>query len=130
MRHNLVIHYDLFAGGSALSNGKNYAAMEAAIKRLGRAVKIGYTAWTVSSELGSELALGQLQAAADKNDKIFVVDATKDTCNWTPNYPAEQTALIKSVWEGQPAGGVGLGLYNPAPNVLAANLGLGLINSR
>ena len=129
MNHNLIITYDLFKGGSALNQGKNYAAMEAAVKTLGLAVKVNFTVWIVSSQLDSGAALAQLRAAADGNDKIFVADATADTCTWTPNYPAADADRIRAVWEGKASAAAGLGLFGARPSVLAAG-GLGLLNMR
>jgi len=130
MRHNLVVTYDLFKGGTLLTGfgGQDYARMEAAIKPLGRAVKVNFSVWMISSDLDADSALNKLRNAGDPNDKIVVFDATANVVAWTTgNFTAAENAQIRAIWSGTSMAGKGLAefMFAPPTNNLVGLLGLG-----
>lgn len=91
MANNLHISYDLYAPG------QNYEAVIQRIKMLGPWAKIHKSYWYVNSKNTARQAVDYLWAAMDKNDSVYVVDATNNNAAWE-NLPADVAAQIRDQW--------------------------------
>jgi hypothetical protein len=89
--NNLIISYDL------MKPGQNYEAVIAAIKGLGSWAKVHYSLWYVSSSHTADRAAKIVRRALDENDKLIVVDATKNNAVWY-NLPPEVSEHIQQNW--------------------------------
>lgn len=74
--NNLFVSYDLN------SPGQDYKAAFAAIEALGSAVRIQKSFWFVKSTLTAQQAVQRLWPHFDRNDSLFVVDATNKSAAW------------------------------------------------
>lgn len=70
---NVFIAYDL------TFPGQKYAAVEAAVRRLGSAVKLLNTTWYVRTTLSLDQIRTQVSAVMDLNDKLLIIDAANAT---------------------------------------------------
>jgi predicted membrane-bound dolichyl-phosphate-mannose-protein mannosyltransferase len=92
MSNNLIISYDLY------KQGQNYDALIAEIKKLGRAwARVNLSVWYVNSTYSTEEAKQKLLAVMDRNDKLFIVDATNNMAS-IYNLPAEVEKLLRANW--------------------------------
>ncbi|WP_140941993.1 hypothetical protein [Prosthecodimorpha hirschii] len=76
MSNNLHISYDLN------DPGQNYEKVAEAIKATGSWAKIQKSFWYSNSSLTAEQAVNAIWPAMDKNDSLYVVDATNNTAAW------------------------------------------------
>lgn len=67
---NLIVSYDL------MSPGQNYQRVAAAIQSLGPWAKLLESTWYVKTDLNCTQALDVVAKAADRNDKVLVVEAS------------------------------------------------------
>lgn len=67
---NLFVSYDLIAPN------KNYAAVEAAIKQCGLAVRVLESVWYVKSTSDLESVRNHIAQFIDGNDKLLVINAS------------------------------------------------------
>lgn len=91
MGNNLQISYDLY------KEGQNYSVVIAKIKTLGNWAKIHKSFWYVNSTMTAAEAVSAIWAVMDKNDTVYVVDATNKTAAWQ-NISAEAASYIKEQW--------------------------------
>jgi hypothetical protein len=91
MANNLIISYDLYAPG------QNYQAVIDAVKALGDWAKIHKSLWYVNSSFSASAAVDRIWAKMDRNDSVFVVDATNKNAAWQ-NLSDEVTASIQNYW--------------------------------
>ena len=91
MANNLHVSYDLIAPG------KNYDDVIEAVKGLGNWAKVHKSFWYVNSTYTAKQAVEIIRKAADKDDKIYVVDATNNEASWV-NLSDEVGNFIKSHW--------------------------------
>lgn len=91
MSHNLHISYDLY------KPGQNYETVIERIKSLGDWARIHLSLWYVDSQYTAEQASNHVWAVMDRNDKLYVVDATNNTAAWH-NLPDETTKFIQQHW--------------------------------
>lgn len=93
MANNLHISYDL------LTPGQNYEAVSARIKELGPNswAKIHLSYWYVNSIYTAAQAVEHIKQSLDKNDKVYVVDATNNASAWN-SLPDNVANLIKGQW--------------------------------
>ncbi|KDL67715.1 MULTISPECIES: hypothetical protein [Klebsiella pneumoniae complex] len=71
MANNLFVTYDLL-------KTKDYPAVHEAIKALGNWAKVTESNWYVNSNFSAEEAAKKVRAAMDNDDKLIVVDASKN----------------------------------------------------
>ncbi|MEL9441300.1 hypothetical protein J4X73_01815 [Escherichia coli] len=71
MANNLFVTYDLI-------KTKDYPAVHEAIKALGNWAKVTESNWYVNSNFSAEEAAKKVRAAMDNDDKLIVVDASKN----------------------------------------------------
>lgn len=94
--NNLVISYDLH------QPLKNYDAVINAIKRLsGKWAKAHFSVFYVKANMTAAQARDALLPYIDKDDSLFVVDATNDACAWQ-NISDVAAQYIKANWPGTP----------------------------
>ncbi|WP_140985843.1 hypothetical protein [Asticcacaulis tiandongensis] len=91
MANNLHISYDLYAPG------QNYEKVIAEIKTLGGWAKIHKSYWYVNSTLTASQAVTRLWAVMDRNDSVYVVDATNNNASWQ-NVSDEVAEYIRKNW--------------------------------
>jgi hypothetical protein len=91
MENNLLVSYDLIAPD------KNYEPVIAKIKSFGKWAKIHKSYWYVRTDKSASDAAAIIWAAMDKNDTLFVADATNKTAAW---YNIDQVAseYIRTNW--------------------------------
>lgn len=76
MANNLHISYDLN------NPGQNYEAVTEAIKATGEWAKIQKSYWYSNSKLTAQQAVSAIWKVMDKNDSLYVVDATNNQASW------------------------------------------------
>lgn len=86
---NVFIAYDL------MYPGQNYSAVEAAVQRLGTAVKLLNTTWYVRTSLSLDQVRASVSAAMDLNDRLLVIDAA-NASGWNVNQATWQT--VHALW--------------------------------
>ncbi len=91
MANNLHISYDLN------NPGQNYEKVIEAIKGLGDWAKVHKSFWYVNSNLTAGQARDRVWAVMDKNDTVYVVDATNNIAAWN-NLSDEVSDFIKDKW--------------------------------
>ncbi|HGM7348085.1 TPA: hypothetical protein ACKP7M_002493 [Stenotrophomonas maltophilia] len=91
MANNLIVSYDLY------SPGQDYSKVIEAIKALGSWAKIHKFVWYVNSSYTAAQARDKVWATMDRNDSIFVVDATDNDAAWQ-NLSNEVSNHIKDQW--------------------------------
>jgi len=91
MANNLVISYDLY------NPGQDYAKVIEAIKSLGSWAKIHKSVWYVNSSHTASQAVDKVWATMDRNDSLFVVDATNRNAAWQ-NLSKEVSDHIMDQW--------------------------------
>ena len=91
MANNLIISYDLY------SPGQDYSKVIEVIKALGSWAKIHKSVWYVNSSYTATIAAEKVWATMDRNDSLFIVDATNNTAAWQ-NLSAEVSNHIKDQW--------------------------------
>ena len=91
MANNLHISYDLY------KPGQDYDSVITKIKELGSWVKIHKSFWYVSSNYTASQAVDHIQPALDKNDKVYVVDATNNVAAWS-DLPQNVADHIQCQW--------------------------------
>jgi hypothetical protein len=91
LANNLHISYDL------INPGQSYDRLIEKIKELGSWAKVGYSFWYVRSSYTSAEARDFLLPYLDKNDKIYVVDATNGAAAWQ-NISAEVSDFVREKW--------------------------------
>ena len=91
MANNLVVSYDLH------NPGKDYSAVIDAIKILGSWAKIHKSVWYVNSNYTASQAVTLVWAAMDRNDSLFIVDASNNNASWR-NLSDEVANHIKDQW--------------------------------
>ncbi|MCF3638611.1 hypothetical protein LXM94_01330 [Rhizobium sp. TRM95111] len=91
MANNLHISYDLN------SPGQDYEPLIAKIKTLGGWAKIHKSFWYVNSSLTPSQAVDALWPLMDKNDTLYVVDATNNVAAWQ-NLSDEVSSFIRDKW--------------------------------
>ncbi|WP_312591156.1 MULTISPECIES: CRISPR-associated protein Cas2 [Stenotrophomonas] len=91
MANNLIVSYDLY------SPGQDYSKVIEAIKALGSWAKIHKSVWYVNSSYTAAQARDKVWATMDRNDSIFVVDATDNDAAWQ-NLSNEVSNHIKDQW--------------------------------
>ena len=91
MANNLIISYDLY------SPGQDYSAVIDAIKSLGSWAKIHKSVWYVNSSYSAEQAVDAVWTHMDRNDSLFVVDATNNDAAWQ-NLNDKVSAHLKDQW--------------------------------
>lgn len=91
MANNLHISYDLN------TPGQNYDAVIEEIKKLGNWAKVHKSFWYVNSSLTAAQARDRIWAVMDKNDTVYVVDATNNSAGWN-NLSDKASAFIKDKW--------------------------------
>ncbi|MCW2370327.1 hypothetical protein [Sphingobium sp. B11D3D] len=91
MANNLHISYDL------MKPGQNYDAVIERVKELGNWAKIGYSFWYVRSDYTAAQARDHIVPALDAGDKLYIVDATKNTAAWH-GLPQQVSDFIKDKW--------------------------------
>ena len=91
MANNLHISYDLN------SPGQNYETVIAEVKTLGTWAKIHKSYWYVKSNLTASQAVDRLWAVMDRNDTVYVVDATNNNAAWQ-NISPEASKFIIDHW--------------------------------
>ncbi len=91
MANNLHISYDLN------NPGQNYEKVIEAIKDLEGWAKVHKSFWYVKSYLTAAQARDRVWAVMDKNDTLYVVDATKNTAGWN-NLSDPASKYIKEKW--------------------------------
>jgi hypothetical protein len=96
MANNLHISYDL------KEPGKNYDRVIETVKQLGSWAKVHYSFWYVKSDYTAAQARDALVRAIDKNDSVYVVDATNNVAAWH-NISAEASTFIQERWQTRAA---------------------------
>lgn len=91
MANNLVISYDLY------NPGQDYATVIDTIKTLGSWAKIHKSVWYVNSNHTAAQAVAKIWPVMDKNDSLFVVDATNNSASWQ-NLSDTVANHIKNEW--------------------------------
>lgn len=91
MANNLVISYDLY------NPGQDYTKLIAGIQALGSWAKVHKSVWYVNSFYTAEQAVARLAPLVDRNDSLFVVDATNNNARWQ-NLADEVSNLIQDQW--------------------------------
>ncbi|MFS8121360.1 hypothetical protein QD336_02960 [Rhizobium sp. BR 250] len=91
MANNLHISYDLN------NPGQNYEKVIEVIKGLGNWAKVHKSFWYVNSNLTAAQARERVWAAMDKNDTVYVVDATNNIATWN-NLSDEASDFIQDKW--------------------------------
>lgn len=91
MGNNLHISYDLN------SPGQDYDEVIKAIKSLGSWAKIHKSFWYVNSPKTAKEACAIVWAKCDKNDTVYVVDATNNSATWQ-NIPPDSSKHIRDQW--------------------------------
>lgn len=91
MANNLIVSYDLH------QPGQDYTPVIEAIKDLGSWAKIHRSVWYVSSDFSASEAVNKVWPTMDRNDSLFVVDATNKNAAWQ-NLSNEVSDFIKSHW--------------------------------
>ncbi|MBE0562092.1 MAG: hypothetical protein IH622_14920 [Ochrobactrum anthropi] len=91
MANNLHISYDL------MDPGQNYDAVIKAIKGLGSWAKVHKSFWYVNSKHSAGEARDIVWRAMDRNDKLYVVDATNNVAAWQ-NLSDEVSDHIRDQW--------------------------------
>lgn len=91
MANNLVISYDLY------NPGQDYAKVIDTIKTLGSWAKIHKSVWYVNSNHSAAQAVAKVWPVMDKNDSLFVVDATNNSASWQ-NLNDTVANNIKNEW--------------------------------
>ena len=91
MLRNLHISYDLY------QPGQDYGAVTDAIKSLGTWARVHQSFWYVKSRHSAAEARDIVWSEMDKNDSLYVVDATSNEAAWQ-NLPDDVSDLIKGVW--------------------------------
>lgn len=86
---NLFISYDL------MTPGKDYTAVQKAIKSLGPWEQLQYSLFYVHTAHTKEQAASIVWAAMDATDRLCVVDANGAT---VPNATPAQVAAINGLW--------------------------------
>ena len=96
MANNLHISYDL------KEPGKNYDRVIEAVKNLGSWAKVHYSFWYVKSDLTAAQARDALIRAIDRNDSVYVVDATNNDAAWHNTSP-KVSEFIRERWQSRAA---------------------------
>jgi len=91
MANNLIVSYDLY------SPGQDYSKVIDAIKALGSWAKVHKSVWYVNSNYTAAQAVDKVWATMDRNDSLFVVDATNNSAAWQ-NLSDEVSNHIKDQW--------------------------------
>jgi hypothetical protein len=91
MANNLHVSYDLYAPG------QNYEAVIKAVKELGDWANVHKSFWYVNSRFTAAQAVDHVWKVMDKNDKIYVVDATNKNAAWQ-NLSVEVATFIQIQW--------------------------------
>lgn len=91
MANNLVVSYDLY------NPGQDYSKVIEAIKSLGSWAKIHKSVWYVNSAYTASQATDKVWAVMDRNDSLFVVDATNNNAAWQ-NLSDEVSSHIRDQW--------------------------------
>lgn len=92
MANNLHISYDLN------DPGKNYDAVIKAIKELGNWVKVHKSFWYVNSQYSAGQAVNHIWKKMDRNDTVYVVDATNNSAAWE-NLSDDVKSSIRNYWK-------------------------------
>lgn len=91
MSNNLHVSYDL------RDPQRNYPAVIAKVKSLGKAVRANKSFWYVKSALTAEQARNAIKSALDADDRLYVVDATNNEAAWY-NLEAGAADFISQNW--------------------------------
>ncbi|WP_204377165.1 CRISPR-associated protein Cas2 [Xanthomonas nasturtii] len=91
MANNLIVSYDLY------SPGQDYSKVIEAIKALGSWAKVHKSVWYVNSSYTATQAADKVWEAMDRNDSLFVVDATSNNAAWQ-NLSDEVSNHVKDQW--------------------------------
>lgn len=91
MANNLIVSYDLN------NPGQDYSKVIDAIKSLGAWAKIHKSVWYVNSPYSASQAVEKVWATMDRNDSLFVVDATNQNAAWQ-NLSTEVATFIRDQW--------------------------------
>ena len=91
MANNLIVSYDLY------NPGQDYSKVIEAIQNLGSWAKIHKSVWYVNSSYTASQAADKVWAVMDRNDSLFVVDATNNSAAWQ-NLSDEVSNHIKDQW--------------------------------
>ncbi len=91
MANNLIVSYDLY------NPGQDYSKVIEAIKALGSWAKVHKSVWYVNSSYTATQAADKVWATMDRNDSLFVVDATNNNAAWQ-NLSDEVSNHIKDQW--------------------------------
>ena len=91
MANNLHVSYDLY------NPGQNYERVIDAIKALGSWAKIHKSFWYVKSTLTAAQAVERVWAVMDRNDTVYIVDATNNQAAWQ-NISTEASEFIRKKW--------------------------------
>lgn len=89
--NNLHISYDLN------SPGQNYETVADAIKSLGSWARVHKSFWYVNSSYSAAEAFNIVWAVMDKNDTLYVVDATNNSASWK-NLSKQVEDHIRDKW--------------------------------
>ncbi|MBA0231985.1 hypothetical protein [Stenotrophomonas maltophilia] len=91
MANNLTVSYDLY------SPGQDYSKITDAIKSLGSWAKVHKSVWYVNSSYTASQAVDMVWAAMDRNDSLFIVDATNNNAAWQ-NLNEKVSDHVKDQW--------------------------------
>jgi hypothetical protein len=91
MLNNIHVSYDL------KNPGRDYAKVINKIASLGATAKIHYSFWYLSTSLSAEQVRNALLGVIDKNDSIYVADATNNHAAWH-NIAPEVALFIHQNW--------------------------------
>lgn len=91
MPNNLIVSYDLN------NPGQDYSKVIEKIKALGTWAKIHKSVWYVKSTLTAAQAVDAIWPVMDRNDSLFIVDATNNSAAWQ-NLSTEVSDFLKARW--------------------------------
>ena len=91
MANNLFVSYDL------KQPGQNYETVIEEIKRHGGWAKVHYSLFYLNSNESAEDVAKAVWASMDANDRLLVVDATKNTAYWY-NLDSEVSKYLREHW--------------------------------
>lgn len=91
MANNLIVSYDLF------NPGQDYSRVIDTIKSLGSWAKVHKSVWYVNSSHTAAQAVDKVWAVMDKNDSLFVADATNNNAAWQ-NLNDKVSSHVRDQW--------------------------------
>lgn len=96
MANNIHVSYDLYAPG------QNYDSVITKIKTLGGWAKIHKSFWYLDTTLSAEQVAKAVWSVMDKNDSLYVVDASNNEAYWY-NLSPEVSQFIQQRWYAKAA---------------------------